>query len=396
MYQFDSRKINPDDVYICLPKGEPYISQAYQRGASGVWITGRESMAQVAKVTFGDPSKELRVIGVTGTNGKTTVVHMLTEALDILGESVRSLGTLNSPLTTPESLDIQGMMKAHVDSGGSYFVMEVSSHAIAQHRVDGISFFCRALTNISQDHLDFHGTFENYKQCKLSFLDTSASHIVRPEDYQSVAIKRAPNFLGEFNTLNSKCAAAILRHCGYSQSQIEAAFTQINPPPGRFEPVIEGQDFTVIVDYAHTPDGLEKVCEEAAAMAAKTKAKLITVFGCGGDRDRRKRPLMAKVAQDFSDHVVLTQDNPRTEDPEQIIEDILKGFNANEKIITIEEDRSSAIKYAISSANAGDVILIAGKGHEDYQIIGERKIHFDDREEARLALRSVLRNENID
>jgi UDP-N-acetylmuramoyl-L-alanyl-D-glutamate--2,6-diaminopimelate ligase len=386
MYQFNSRKINSGDVYICLPKGEGYIQDAYKKGAVGVWKTTRKSMASLANNLFKNPSSELRVLGVTGTNGKTTVVHMVTQALNYFGENSVSLGTLNSPLTTPESLDIQRLLREHRDKGGTYFVMEVSSHAIAQNRVSDISFFCRALTNITQDHLDFHGTFESYKNCKHSFLTCTDSHTVLPDDYMTLNIPRATQFLGEFNTRNSQCAAAILQHCGYTLSQIEDAFNNISPPPGRFEPISMGQPFEVIVDYAHTPDGLENVCQEAKKIAEKSRAKLITIFGCGGDRDRAKRPLMAAVAETYSDQIIVTQDNPRTEDPSQIIDDILKGFHSNTVFYIVENDRASAIKIAISQAQPGDVVLIAGKGHEDYQIIGHKKIHFDDRKVAQKAL----------
>jgi UDP-N-acetylmuramoyl-L-alanyl-D-glutamate--2,6-diaminopimelate ligase len=395
--QIDSRKIKQGDIFICLPGGEPYIQSALDKGASKVLKMTREELASFAKQEFNNPSQKLFVIGVTGTNGKTTVTQLVGQVLEKAGYFPYVSGTLSSELTTPESIDIQRKMAEHLANGGTHFVMEVSSHSIAQHRILGIDFDVKLLTNITQDHLDFHKSFENYRNIKMQFLSkagiTKETVAIYPEDYKKEAVPFVPQLLGGFNYKNIQAALSILKHCDICNSNIYDYLSKAKAPPGRFEIVSEGQDFIVIVDYAHTPDGLENILLESSKLAAENSGKLITVFGSGGDRDRGKRPQMAEIAEKYSNHVLVTQDNPRGESEQQIIDDILQGFSKKTEF-SVFMDRKEAVKHAITLATTNDVVVIAGKGHEEYQIFKNETIHFSDKEEAALAIKEKL-NANI-
>ncbi len=383
MYQLDSRKIQSGDVFICLPGGEKYVSEALSQGASEVIYKTRPELAEFACSYFSNPSQKMCVIGVTGTNGKTTVTQWVSQALVAAGFKPFVLGTLNSPLTTPESLDIQRMMAEHLANGGTHFVMEVSSHAIHQGRISGIQFAVKLLTNITQDHLDYHGSFEDYSEVKHSFMRSGPASIY-PEEYQRVIIPFRMPVPGQFNVCNMQATLAILKKLGLTSGPCLEILAHIKAPAGRFEPILCGQSFHVIVDYAHTPDGLHNVLREARSLADQANGKLLTLFGCGGDRDRTKRPKMASIAETFSDIVVVTQDNPRTEDSDQIFQDIVAGF---EKVAyQVIPDRHVAIEYVVGQARPHDVVMIAGKGHETYQLIKGQSFHFDDGEEVRKVL----------
>ena len=387
MYRYHSTRINPDDVFICLPKGERYILEALQKGAASYIKCDRESLGVLADDYFGCPSKKLTVIGITGTNGKTSVTHFVASGLKEAGFHPYVIGTLNSPLTTPESLDIHEIMAKHLENGGTHFVMEVSSHAIDQKRIAGVRFAIKCLTNITQDHLDYHLTFEQYQKTKLSFMEEGGGLRLYPEDFQKEPIDFPVPLPGDFNVRNIQAAAAILRFCGISTSVISKSLSQVSAPPGRFESIKEGQPFLVIVDYAHTPDGLENVLKSIKDIARKQNGRVLTLFGCGGNRDRGKRPQMGKIATLLSDYVVITHDNPRTEDLDQIITDIVKGIPDNATRYQVIPDRKEAIFSIIKTANPNDVVLLAGKGHETTQILIDGPISFDDRVIARQAIR---------
>lgn len=384
-YQYDSRKINPGDTYICLPKGEPFIKDAQKRGATEVLKLSRKEMARLTSEYHNHPSKSLCVIGITGTNGKTTISHLLSQVLAAAGHNPIVLGTLNSPLTTPESLDIQALMADHLKNGATHFIMEVSSHGIDQDRVVDIDFDIKLLTNLARDHLDYHKTVEAYHNTKLNFMKTYPGVSIYPKAYQSQPINFKNPLLGKFNEDNMKATIAISKALKISEDIIERTLSQATAPPGRFERVGESQNYIVIVDYAHTPDSLENVLKTSQEIKVP-EGKITTVFGCGGDRDRGKRAEMAKIASDYSDAIIITNDNPRTEDPDQIFEDIKKGLSNNQTPTTIIPDRKEAIQEAIKAAQKNDIILIAGKGHEDYQLIGTTKHPFDDR---KIAMESI-------
>ncbi len=384
-YQYDSRKIAPGDTFICLPGGEAYIEDARSRGAAHVVSMNRGQMAKLAMEVYGNPSKDLTVIGVTGTNGKTTVTYILKQCLEAAGYQPAVLGTINSPLTTPESLDIQALMADHLKNGGTHFIMEVSSHGIHQGRVLGIQFDIKVLTNITHDHLDYHGSFEAYKATKLQFMKEWPGSSIYPEDYEKVQLPAPIPLLGKFNLANAKAAWAVLTALKIPEKTLTATFPNLKAPPGRFEWVNPGDPIKGIVDYAHTPDGLENVLQTARELAIETNGRLITVFGCGGDRDRTKRPKMAEVAARFSDSVIITMDNPRTENPDQILEDILKGIPKGFSRYEVIPDRAAAIRHAVKLAVPGDIVMMAGKGHENYQLLNTGRIHFDDCEVARAA-----------
>lgn len=386
MYQHDSRKIQPGDIFICLPGGERFIESALKMGASYVTKLSRKEMAVLADEAFDFPSKQLKVIGITGTNGKTTVSYLVSQALQKLGQNPFLSGTLTMSLTTPESLDTQRAMAEHLASGGTHYVMEVSSHAIHQDRVFGIDFDVKLLTNITQDHLDYHGDFESYKKVKLSFMTDYPGCAIYPDDFLSVKIDFKHQLMGGFNEENLKAAFSILKALGFEEGQISDALSQASPPPGRFEAINEGQSFYVVVDYAHTPDGLERLLQTGKSISKQSQGRVITVFGCGGQRDRDKRPQMAKIAESYSDLVIVTQDNPRMEPEQQIVEDILRGFSSVDTVI-IENDRKKAIERAIQSAKPGDIVLLAGKGHETEQVLSTGAIHFDDRQVAKELLK---------
>jgi len=387
MYRNDSRLIKPGDIYLCLPGGEKYINQAIEHGAAGYVVLNRTQMADLASLYYGEPSKKLTVIGVTGTNGKSTSVNLIGSFLSAAGFKPYVLGTLNSELTTPESIEIQRLMAEHLASGGTHFVMEVSSHAIAQDRIGKINFDIKLVTNITQDHLDYHKTLDNYKNTKMAFMKAGTAKTIYPENYEKEWIPVASPLKGKFNEKNVKGAIAVAKLCQVSDDVIVKAIPNLRAPAGRFQNIEEGQPFLVIVDYAHTPDSLENVLKEARSIADARKGRVLTVFGCGGDRDRDKRPKMGRVAQQYSDFFIITEDNPRTEKTTQITADILEGIKTEKQNFKVLDSRRDAIQSIIAEAGPPDIVMIAGKGHETYQILNTGTIDFDDCEESKIALK---------
>ena len=444
--QYDNRKIENGDLFVCIKgfsvDGHIFASDAIKKGAVVIiceddieGVTGtvikvkdtRIALAVLGKNYFGNPCGKLKVIGVTGTNGKTTSAFMMKDALEEAGYNVGLIGTvanyiknkrLDTERTTPESFELQKLFKEMVDEGVEYCVMEVSSHSLELNRVYGIEFLCGIFTNLTQDHLDFHKTFENYFNAKYKLFERSVIKVVNEDEkYGKQVIKRlkdsnasniidfsindeskykatilessvkATKFIvngeeyeieipGLYNVYNALGVIAALKEIGIEYKSIYDGLKRA-VVPGRCERIGKKYDldYEIIIDYAHTPDGLENILKTAREF---TTNRLISVFGCGGDRDRTKRPQMGKISEDIADISVVTSDNPRTEDPSLIIKDILQGMTkGNHKVV---ENRKEAIKEAILMAEEGDVIVIAGKGHETYQILKDKTIHFDERE----------------
>lgn len=390
MIRFDSRKIQPGDTFLCLPVAENYSEEARQKGAKEIIHCTREEMARIAAEYFGNPSQTLTVIGVTGTNGKTTTTHLVAHILQQAGYKPYIIGTLSGNLTTPESIELQEIMADKLKKGYTHIVMEVSSIGVDQHRVDQIVFDIKLLTNITQDHLDYHLTFDNYRATKLFFMNNFPGTSIYPEEYLNYQIKFPLPLLGKFNYMNAQAAASICRDLGVSEETIKQALACAPTVPGRFEQVHAGQKFYVFVDYAHTPDGLQNILEGINDFkhSINLSGKIITLFGCGGNRDKTKRPLMGAIAEHLSDQVIVTSDNPRNEDPQDIIDQIITGIKNPQKII-VQPNRHDAIRAAIQLANENDIVLLAGKGHETYQIIGDKTLHFDDREQATAAIKDL-------
>lgn len=454
----DSRKVSPGDIYVCITgfkqDGHDYAGAAVQAGAAALVVdrflnlnvpqikveNTRQKVGLIAAAVFGNPAGQLQLVGVTGTNGKTTVTHLIEKIAQAAGQQTGLIGTLGARIgerdlpgshTTPESTEVQELLSEMVASGVKTAVMEVSSHALDLGRVNGCLFSAAIFTNLSQDHLDYHQNMEEYLKAKsllfagmtesrrqfavLNADDPSCEYLGQKvpcrvvtygvdteADYQAKQIKLSAAGVafkvsfqdkqidvfystpGKFSVYNALAALAWAIEAGYPTEIIVGTLAGIKGVPGRFQSIRKGQPFQVIVDYAHTPDGLENVLSTAREI---TSGRLITVFGCGGDRDRTKRPLMGEAAGRWSDILVVTSDNPRTENPDKIIEDILPGLAGISYQIIV--DRRKAIAHACSIAEPGDTIVIAGKGHEDYQIIGTEKIHFDDREEVGLALKEL-------
>ncbi len=454
--QYDSRKVELGNLFVAVKgfetDGHQYIRQALDNGAIAIMISdeaycsneypwilvedSRLALAQISSAFYGNPSEKMTLIGVTGTNGKTTVTNLICSIIEAQGEKTGLIGTIHNRIgdrvlegsrTTPESLDLQRMFAEMVEEGIRYAVMEVSSHALELQRVACCDFDMAVFTNLTQDHLDYHETMENYCKAKtllfctlgakgekaglqktaiINIDDAWSNHFMvasnapvitygihkdaswKAEDVQvtsngvSYIVDDMPVHLqlnGNFNVYNSLAALAVGEALGFPVSEVIKALEQVAGIAGRFQKVDSDKAFAVIVDYAHTPDGLENVISTAKAFA---EGKVITVFGCGGDRDRTKRPLMGEVAARLSNYCVVTSDNPRTEDPKQIIADILPGMQEHmtEAAYHVEVDRKKAIAYAIAMAQSGDVVLLAGKGHENYQDIDGVKHHFDDYE----------------
>jgi UDP-N-acetylmuramoyl-L-alanyl-D-glutamate--2,6-diaminopimelate ligase len=399
----------------------------------------RAAMAGIAARFYNYPSRRVNLIGVTGTKGKTTTTYLISSVLRAAGQKTGVIGTIGSRIvdqvihsehTTPESIDLQALLARMVEAGVQSVAMEVSSHGLAQQRVGGCEFDCGIFTNLTRDHLDYHSTMEEYLDAKLLlFRDHGAvstkqfTSIVNVDDpVSSSVVKAAAGRLltfsvkspaditasdirtsatgvsytlgfgqeragvslklgGLFNVYNSLAAAGAAISQGLSIAQIAQGLSAAETVPGRFEPVECGQDFAVVVDYAHAPDALENVLKAAREL---TDGRIIVVFGCGGDRDRGKRPMMGRIAADFADRCIVTSDNPRTENPTAIIEEILTGIDSGGRgRIDVEVDRREAITAALRMAEPGDLVLVAGKGHEDYQIFADKTIHFDDREVVR-------------
>lgn len=471
---YDSRLVKKDFLFVAVRglsvDGHDYIDDAISRGASAVvaehavelkrarQLAGqdeisfievpdsREALALISASFYGHPSKRLSLIGITGTNGKTTTSFITKSIIEAGGKTSGLLGTIcymtgdgitNAFNTTPESMDLQRYLNEMVENQMQYAVIEVSSHALSLMRVEGCSFRTAAFTNFTQDHLDFHGTMDEYYKAKnrlFHYLDRDGSAVLNIDDpmirplastldcnvitcgIEEGAMIRAENIselvaggkgqetgfgmsfdistpksrfsvnsglIGRFNVYNILMSAGIAYSLGFEDDVIQYGIKHAKPVPGRFENIDEGQTFLCIVDYAHTDDALRKCIEEARVI---TRNRVITVFGCGGDRDRTKRPLMGGVATELSDLVVITSDNPRTESPMEIIEDILKGVKKNN--YKVQPAREEAIREAISMAGAGDTVVIAGKGHENYQEINGVRHHFSDKEIAREAINS--------
>lgn len=472
----DSRAVCDGALFVCIHgmrnDGHDFIGESLARGASAIVFEdeakatpfagkatlikvrdARKALAILSSKFFDEPSTRIRLIGVTGTNGKTTTVHMIAACLRSLGRRVATMGTMGAstgggeqfdlPHTTPEAPLIQRYLFKFARDGIQDVVMEVSSHALSQSRVLGCAFDAAVFTNLTQDHLDYHGDMESYFAAKallftdyarhaekvgkrfsaainaddmygrrllsicpcraLSYglsgeCDVYASDIkvqrthtdmvvsIKPLGIQSLRI-RMP-LIGMFNVYNALAALSALVALGEDVKCAADALEQFAPPKGRLEPIDEGQPFMVLIDYAHTPDGLLQAIR--ALKPLKDGGRLIVVFGCGGDRDKTKRPKMGRIASTECDVVIVTSDNPRSEDPMLIIEQILSGVELAERHkVIVEPDRRKAIFKAIEMAQQGDIVLIAGKGHETYQIVGQQRIPFDDGEVAREALSSL-------
>lgn len=451
----DSRNVGEGALFIAVEgyreSGKKYIEDACEKGAKAVVVEGgqgskvkpardiavcytenaRRAVLLISRIFFGHPSRELTVIGVTGTNGKTTVTYLIEAILQAYGKSPGVIGTVSyrygdivqkADNTTPDPIVIQSLLSRMHDAGTSHLIIEVSSHALSMERVFPPDFDLAVFTNLSQDHLDFHGTMEEYFNAKAALfrgLPKGSAAIINIDDEYGqrltelvkgrvvtygmdahaqvsgeverlsiegsvFAINGHPfttNLIGRHNLYNIVASFAVAKSLGIGEVTVERALESVKRIPGRFERVREGGDIHVFVDYAHTPDALSKLLDAAHSLRRR---RIITVFGCGGDRDRKKRPLMGKIVEEKSDIAVITSDNPRTEDPLDIIAEIKGGLTKDNHIVI--PDRRSAIFRAVELAGRDDIVLIAGKGHEDYQVLGDRKIHFDDREVALDAL----------
>lgn len=450
--QFDSRKVSTGDLFIAIPgtasDGHDYIEKAISLGAVAVIcervpqncsITmiqvkdSAEALALAASAWFEYPSSKLTLVGVTGTNGKTTTATLLYDMFRKFGHKAGLLSTVcnyvdGEPIpathTTPDPLELNKLLAKMVEVGCEYAFMEVSSHSVVQKRIVGLQFDGGIFTNITRDHIDYHETFDNYLAAKKTFFDelsADAFALTNVDDKNGMvmlqntkAAKRtystrtmadfkgkileksfegmlldmngkevAVSFIGKFNVYNllAVFGAAVL--LGKDELEVLQVISTLHSVSGRFETIRAPKGYTAIVDYAHTPDALNNVLSTINDIR-EGEGRLITIVGCGGNRDKGKRPMMAKESVNASDQVIITSDNPRKEEPQDIINDMLAGLDAQDmkKVLTIV-DRRQAIKTACAMAQAGDVILVAGKGHEDYQIIGETKHHFDDKEEVK-------------
>ncbi len=453
---YDSRKVGRGSLFCCLvgekTDGHNFASMAVEKGASALICQrplplnvpqlivpdGREAMARAAACFYGHPERELTMLAVTGTNGKTSVTYMVKSVAETAGKKVGLIGTIQNLIgeekvyterTTPESVDLFALLRRMADKGVDLVVMEVSSHALAQQRVAGIPFKAGLFTNLTQDHLDYHKTFENYRaakkklfaQCGIAILngdDETAAYmkeglsipvwtmgIYHPGEFYARGIEITTqgasfhlftpqgngrislHISGLFSVYNAMGTAALCTAAGIPFSCIVKGLEGLRGVAGRLECVDTGdRPFSVYVDYAHTPDALQNVLETARGF---TRRRLISVFGCGGDRDHGKRPIMGEIGGRYSDHVILTSDNPRTEDPMDILKAVEEGVKRTATPYIVTENRREAIREALEEAGDGDVIVIAGKGHESYQEINGVRHHFDDKE----IVLSLLRGE---
>jgi UDP-N-acetylmuramoyl-L-alanyl-D-glutamate--2,6-diaminopimelate ligase len=433
---YDSRAVGEGTLFFCVPgariDGHEYAQRAIEAGAAALVVERplsvavpqvvvadvREAMALAAAEFFGHPTKELEVAAVTGTNGKTTTTFLLHAILDAAGRRPGLLGTIEIRVggearpayrTTPEAIDLQRTFREMLDRGDRSCALEATSHGSHYRRLLGTRFASLVFTNLTQDHLDLHGSMDEYFEAKRRlFLEEprppAAINVADPwgrrlaEDRPDALTygltedaELGPDALegidlklkGRFNVENALAAMAGARLLGIGDEDIAAGLERLEGVPGRFESVDEGQPFTVLVDYAHTPDSLENVLRSARGL---TSERVICVFGCGGDRDRGKRPVMGRIAGELADLAIVTSDNPRSEDPRAIIDLIVAGARTE---LEVEPDRREAIARAIEEARPGDVVLIAGKGHEQGQQFRDRTVPFDDREVAREALRRL-------
>jgi UDP-N-acetylmuramoyl-L-alanyl-D-glutamate--2,6-diaminopimelate ligase len=436
--EFDSRAVRPGSLFCCVPgehtDGHLHAADAVERGAVALLCDHfldlavpqvqvapgqvRTAMAEVASAFHGHPSRALTMVGVTGTNGKTTVTQLVRAILDRAGVPTGVIGTLDGARTTPEAPVLQGTLARLRDEGRRAVAMEVSSHALTQHRVDGIVFEVAAFTNLTRDHLDHHRTMEEYFAAKSRLFEPGHHRraVVNVDDpwgrrlaeglvgHPVVRVERADAsdidlevgrtsfrwrgrpvtvpLTGLFNVDNALLAAAVATSVGIDEDQVVAGLAEVEPVPGRME-VVASDPFAVIVDYAHTPAGLEVALSSARSLARS--GRVICVFGCGGDRDQGKRPEMGAAAARWADVVILTSDNPRTEDPMAIIDQIRAGVGDTVSPLVVA-DRAEAIRTAVAQAAPGDVVVVAGKGHETVQVHADRVDPFDDRAEARQAV----------
>ena len=463
----DSRTVQEGSLFICLVgatvDGHSFVEKAVQDGAVAIVVSKpvtvpdhvaviyvedtRQALQAAVPFFYDYPASKMRMIGVTGTNGKTTTTHIIAHLLRSQGYTVGVIGTVHILIddqsypihnTTPDVADLQQILQQMVDAGVTHCIMEVSSHALALGRTAGVEYDTAVFTNLTQDHLDFHKTFDNYLAAKAKlFKQVSASYqvkegkgaVINVDDAYGQAIvdvttspmitystegkgsmnasdltvtakssqftlnydgKSYPistKIAGMFNVYNTLAAVGATLYEGLSMEEIVKGLATFTAVPGRFELIEEGQDFAVVVDYAHTPDGLENILQTAKKIVEN---RILVVFGCGGDRDATKRPIMGRIAAQLGDRVFVTSDNPRTEDPVQIVKDVEVGVREglhDDVTYEVIVDRREAIHKAIAEATTGDVVIIAGKGHEDYQILKDETIHFDDREVAREALK---------
>ena len=445
---YDTRTLEPGALFVALPgartDGARFIREALEKGAAAVlcetppeeegpWLAtpdARRALALVSANWFGHPARELTLVGVTGTNGKTTTTCLIKDLLErVLGTKAGLIGTIENQIgslrlpahrTTPESCEVQQLLRQMADAGCTHVVMEVSSHALVQHRVEGLTFAAGVFTNLTQDHLDYHHTMEEYRdakgllfrQCETAVLnlDDEAGRWYRERvpcpvftysenkdaaDLTAKNIRLFPGHVefeavsrqdiqrihlpipGGFTIYNALAAASCGLCLGLELGEIAAALRCARGVKGRVEVVPTPTAYTVLIDYAHSPNALENVLLTARDFTA---GRLVCLFGCGGDRDRTKRPLMGAVVRELADVAVVTSDNPRTEDPWAILEDILAGMGGPGGEIHIEPDRPQAIRWALAQGRPGDVIVLAGKGHETYQEVGAERLHLDERE----------------
>ncbi len=458
----DSREVTPGSLFVARRgerfDGVRYVEQAVQAGATAVMLDAsappletsvpqvrvtdvRTALGPAAEAVHENPSKQLRLVGITGTNGKTTCASLVRQCLDALGKPTAQLGTLGcdfgtltlpASLTTPEPDRISRFLAAALRAGAEHAVMEVSSHALAQGRVDGLSFGVAALTNLTHDHLDYHGTLEEYQAAKARLFEvlSPAARVINIDDSFGAALAERSHhdflrvsrmhssaqifgerwdlsidgarvsvhtpqgefeyrtgLIGEHNVDNWLLTLGALHALDVRLGDLVDVASAVRGAPGRMERCeSEQDDITVLVDYAHTPDALERALTTTKRLSAAARSRLICVFGCGGDRDRTKRPLMGGHAARLADVAIVTNDNPRGESPEDIAEEITAGMGGSNARVHTTLDRRAAIFDAVIGANPGDVVLIAGKGHEDYQIVGDTRLDFDDRVVARQAL----------
>ena len=457
---FDSRKIGEGDLFVAqvgtAVDGHTFIDGCVAQGAAAVVVSKREyltpytvhptpnttfilvdntdkAMGLLASKWFGEPSKELTLVGVTGTNGKTTIATLLYKLVRALGHKAGLLSTVVNYIedeavpathTTPDAIELNGLLRRMVDAGCTYAFMEVSSHAIAQERIAGLDFDGALFTNLTRDHIDYHKTFDNYRDTKKRLFDglkKSAFAVTNKDDknglvmtqnckasvhtystrsladYKAQILEEGFDgmmlningkevfvpLVGRFNVSNLLCIYGAALNLGFDELEVLRVLSTLKPVNGRFETIHSTKGWTAIVDYAHTPDAVDNVIQTIREIK-KEGARLITVVGCGGNRDKGKRPMMAQIAKKGSEQLILTSDNPRDEEPQDILKDMTDGLTEEELRSTLViEDRAAAIQTACTLAQSGDVIFVAGKGHEDYQIIKGVKHHFDDHEQVR-------------
>ncbi len=460
---FDSRKVGQGDLFVAqvgtAVDGHTFIDGCVEKGAIAVVLSDRAFMHDAKDVTyilventdkalgllaskwFGEPSKALTLVGVTGTNGKTTIATLLYKLVRALGHKAGLLSTVVNYIedeavpathTTPDAIELNGLLRRMVDAGCEYAFMEVSSHAIAQERVAGLDFDGALFTNLTRDHIDYHKTFDNYRDTKKRLFDglkKTAFAVTNKDDknglvmtqnckadvktystrsladYKAQILEEGFDgmmlningkevfvpLVGRFNVSNLLCIYGAALCLGFEELEVLRVLSTLKPVNGRFETIRSPKGWTAIVDYAHTPDAVDNVIstireilDNGQRTMDKGQKKLITVIGCGGNRDKGKRPMMAQIAKKGSEQLILTSDNPRDEEPADILNDMKAGLTEDELRSTLViEDRAAAIQTACTLAQAGDVILVAGKGHEDYQIIKGVKHHFDDHEVVR-------------